>query len=146
MRTEDNKQIGVLYFNEMWNKSNFTLAEEIIDPLFNPEWMNIDAIGPSKVIHEIKYFRSIFPDLKYEIIEIVGEEDKVWVRYKGYGTHKGKAFGFEPTDKKVEFEGASIIYINSNRRVIDLWDAFSFYDLFVDLGIIPPFWEIHKFL
>ena len=87
----------------------------------------------------------MFPDLKYEIVEIRGEEAKVWIRYKGQGTHLGKGWGFEPTKKKVTFEGATILYLNSEGKIIDQWGAFCFYDIFYELGIVPPFWELHKY-
>ena len=79
-------------------------------------------------------------------MELKGEEDKVWIRYKARGTHLGKGWGFEPTNKSVEFEGATILYINSNRKVIDQWSAFCFYDIFADSGVLPPFWELSKYL
>jgi predicted ester cyclase len=82
--------------------------------------------------------------LKYEIIEINGEEDKVWIRYKAKGTQKGNAWGFEATGKNVEFEGATILYINSEGKIVDRWGAFCFYDLLTDLGLVPPLWELSE--
>jgi len=126
----------------MWSKPDLEIADEIIDKDYNPSWVQIDITGPDQIKHEIKYFRSVFPDLKYEILEINGEEDKVWIRYKGVGTQTGNAWGFKPTNKKVEFEGATILYINGEGKVTDQWGAFCMYDIFADLGLVPPFWEL----
>ena len=70
--------------------------------------------------HVIKYFRSVFPDLKYEIIETAALADRVWIRYKAQGTQQGSAWGFPPTGKAVEFSGATILYIQDG-KVIDRW-------------------------
>ena len=69
------------------------VADEIVAKDYDPEWIHIDAVGPAQVKHEIRYFRSVFPDLKYDIVEINGEEDRVWIRYKARGTQKGTAWG-----------------------------------------------------
>jgi hypothetical protein len=146
MKPEETEQIAKLWYEKMWSLPDLTIADEIVDQEYNPSWIHIDKVGPAQIKHEITYFRSIFPDLKYEIIEIKGEEDKVWIRYTGRGTHLGKGWGFEPTNKLVEFEGATILYINSEGKVIDQWGAFCFYDMFFELGIVPPFWELHKYI
>lgn len=139
------EKIGRKWFEELWGKADLDVADEIVDPNYKPDWIHIDAKGPAQVKHEIKYFRSIFPDLRYEIIEIKGEEDKVWVRYKGRGTHRGEGWGFKPSNNIVEFEGATILYLNSEEKIIDRWGAFCFYDIFADLGLLPSFGELHKF-
>ncbi|MFW9847687.1 MAG: ester cyclase [Candidatus Thorarchaeota archaeon] len=139
-----NEKIGRRWYEEMWSKPDLSVADEIVDKDYNPEWVSIDAIGPDQIKHEIKYFRSVFPDLVYKIIDIIGTEDRVWIRYKGTGTHKANAWGFEPTDKKVEFEGVTILYINSEGKIVDRWGSFCFYDILTELGVVPPFWELSK--
>ncbi|MFX0030786.1 MAG: ester cyclase [Candidatus Hodarchaeota archaeon] len=146
MKIEETEKIGRLFFEEMWSKPDLDLAEEIIDPEYNPSWIQIDKIGPAQIKHEIKHFRTIFPDLIYTIIEIKGEEDKVWIRYEGKGTHLGKGWGFDPTGKVVTFEGATILYINPEGKIKDQWGCFCFYDIFYGLGVVPPFWELSKYL
>ena len=145
MKIEETERIGHLFFEVMWSKPDLTIADEIIDPKYNPSWIHIDKVGPDQIKHEIEHFRSMFPDLIYEIVEMRGEEDKVWVRYKAHGTHLGVGWGFEPTGKEVSFEGATILYINSEGKIMDQWGAFCFYDIFYDLGLVPPFWELHKY-
>ncbi len=141
---ERNEEIGRRWYEEMWSKPDLSVADEIIDENYDPEWVSIDKVGPDQVKHEIKYFRSVFPDLKYEIIEISGDDEKVWIRYKATGTHKGNAWGFGPTGKTVEFEGATILYINPKGMIVDRWGAFCFYDILTDLGLTPPFWELSE--
>ncbi len=144
MSKQRNEDIGRRWYEEMWFKPDLDVADVIVDNDYVPDWVHIDAVGPAQIKHEIKYFRSVFPDLKYEIIEINGEEDKVWIRYKAKGTQKGNAWGFEATGKNVEFEGATILYINSEGKIVDRWGAFCFYDLLTDLGLVPPLWELSE--
>ncbi len=144
MSKKRNEAIGRRWFEEMWSKPDLDMADKLVASDYDPEWVHIDAVGPAQVKHEIRYFRSIFPDLKYDVVEISGQEDKVWIRYKGKGTQRGNAWGFEPTGKRVEFEGATILYINSKGKITDRWGAFSFYDILADLELVPPLWELSK--
>jgi predicted enzyme related to lactoylglutathione lyase len=130
------------WFEEMWSKPDLDLADELVDLSYDPEWVGIEAKGPEQIKREIRYFRSVFPDLQYVVEDYAVQDDRVWVRYKGTGTHLGTAWGFEPTGKWVSFEGAAILYVNAAGRVIDRWGAFSIYDILVDLGVVPPYWEL----
>ena len=82
MTEEDNKRIAHLWYEVMWSKP---------DPDIAPEWIQIDKKGPEQIKHEIKYFRSVFPDLKYEIVEIAALVDRVWIRYQAKGTQQSSA-------------------------------------------------------
>jgi predicted ester cyclase len=146
MSRERNVQLARRWFEELWSKPDLRVADEIVDPDYAPDWVQIGATGPEQVKHEVRYFRSVFPDLKYEIIEMVAEADRVWVRYRCRGTQKGAAWGFEPSHRHVAFEGATILYAGPDGKIIDRWGAFSFYDMLTELGLVPPLWELSKHL
>jgi hypothetical protein len=143
---EKNQRLAERWFLEMWSKPDPGLADEIIAAEYAPEWVQIDAKGPEQVKHEIRYFRSVFPDLRYEIVDLVSKEDCVWVRYKAHGTQKGKAWGFESSGRRVDFEGVTILYINSEGLVCDRWGAFCFYDILADLELVPSLWDLAQAL
>ncbi len=145
MTVQDNERIAHLWYEVMWSKPEPDLADELVASDYAPAWIQIDKKGPAQVKHEMKYFRSVFPDLQYEIVETAALEDRVWIRYKARGTQSGSAWGFPPTDKTIEFDGATILYIQDN-KVIDQWGAFSFYDMLTDLGLVPPLWELKNAL
>ncbi len=145
MTSQNNERIAHLWYEVMWSEPNPDLANELVDPDYAPEWIHIDRKGPAQIKHEIKYFRSVFPDLKYRIVETAALPDRAWIRYKAKGTQLGSAWGFPPTGKAVEFDGATILYIREG-KVIDRWGAFSFYDILTDLGLVPPLWELNRYL
>ena len=111
MKIEETEKIAKLFYEVMWSKPDLTIADEIVDLKYNPSWIQIEKEGPAKMKHEITYFRKMFPDLTYKIVEMKGEVDKVWIRYIGNGTHLGRSWGFEPTKKKVSFESYQYYYI-----------------------------------
>jgi predicted ester cyclase len=146
MSKEKNAQLALRWFEELWSTGDLEVADEIVAPNYDPDWVQIDKKGPEQVKHEVRYFRSVFPDLVYEIVDVAPLDDRVWVRYKATGTHRGYAWGFDPTGKQASFEGATILYINAEGLISDRWGAFCFYDIFANLGLVPPFWELSKVL
>jgi hypothetical protein len=134
--------IPVKRWFELWSSGNLEIADEIIDPAYAPEWIRIPKIGPEQVKHEVRYFRGVFPDLSYKIISWAKNDEKIWVRYRATGTHQGEAWGFEPTGKQATFEGVTIFTIGMSGKITDRWGAFCFYDIFKDLGLVPPWWEL----
>ena len=142
MTIEDHLELARKWYELMWSEPDFDLADEIIDPAYDPDWVHIDKTGPDQVKHEMRYFRSVFPDLVYEIVDTAAMDDRVWIRYKATGTQSGSAWGFPPSGKQITFEGATILYVSPNGKVIDRWGAFCFFDILVDLGLTPPLWEL----
>ena len=145
MTIQENERLARLWYEVMWSKPDPDLADEIIDPDYAPAWIQIDKKGPAQVKHEMKYFRSVFPDLKYEIVDLSVLPDGVWIRYKAKGTQLGPAWGFPATGKTVEYEGVTILYIRDD-KVIDQWSSFSFYDMLTDLELVPPLWVLKDFI
>ena len=143
--SEENEKIARLWYEVMWSEPKPEVADEIVDPNYAPEWIHIDKKGPEQIKHEITYFRSVFPDLKYTLTETASLTDRVWIRYKAKGTQFGTAWGFPSTGKTIEFDGATILYVNDG-KVTDRWGAFSFYDILADLGLVPPLWELNEHL
>jgi predicted ester cyclase len=143
MASQENENIAHLWYEVMWSEPNPDLADQLVAPEYAPAWVHIDKKGPEQIKHEIKYFRSVFPDLRYEIVETASLPDRVWIRYRAKGTQLGSAWSFPPSGKSVEFDGATILYIR-NGQVIDRWSAFSFYDILTDLGLVPPLWELRN--
>ena len=143
--SEENEKIARLWYEVMWSEPKPEVADEIVHPEYAPEWIHIDKKGPEQIKHEIRYFRSVFPDLKYLLTETASLPDRVWIRYKAKGTQLGTAWGFPSTGKTIEFDGATILYINDG-KVTDRWGAFSFYDILAELGLVPPLWELNEHL
>jgi SnoaL-like polyketide cyclase len=141
MTSQGNERIAHLWYEAMWSKPDPDLADQLVAPEYAPAWIHIEEKGPAQIKHEIKYFRSVFPDLKYQIVETAALPDRIWIRYRAKGTQLGPAWGFPSTGKVVEFDGATILYIRQG-KVIDRWGAFSFYDILTDLGLVPPLWEL----
>jgi len=125
MSLEENKAI-ILSLYEADNKKDLRILDEVISPdFFDPTFQLQGPEGYKQF--ETAFFKG-FPDWIETIEDIIAEEDKIWVRFTGTGTHKGEWRGLAPTGKNVTFRGVQIWRlvdgkVVSKDSIIDLLDA-----------------------
>lgn len=135
MSVEENKAIFHRFIEEVWNKGNLAVADELFTP---------DAVSPSapnlppgsegvKIIATM--FRSAFPDFHMTIEDLIAEEDKVVARFTQGGTHKGEFMGIAPTGKQVEFTEIGILRIVGG-KVVESWYETDMLGLMQQLGAV----------
>ena len=81
------------FIDEVWNKGNVDVADEI----FHPEASSPSApglpLGPEGVKFIVKMMRDAFSDYWMEITHLVAEDDRVAARFRQGGTHDGDLMG-----------------------------------------------------
>lgn len=112
------------YVDELLNKGNLAVADEIIGPNFVDPAAQAGQKGPIALKQVIASFRRVFPDLHVTIIEMVAGNDRVAWYWTARGTHQGKIFGIPPTGKSVTFSGIIIDTLQDGRIVHrrGIWD------------------------
>jgi predicted ester cyclase len=138
--------------NEIMLERNKSLARRIFD-YFNRH--DLDAIGrehsPNYVSHVaggqpmdwpahrqmIEVFYHAFPDFRLSIEDLIGENDKITIRFTAEGTHQGPFQGIPPTGKKVKMDGIVIMRFAADKRVEE-WLIIDSMGLMLQLGAKPP--------
>jgi len=121
-RIQHNQQLIRDYFNEVWNKGNL----DVLDDLLCPDYLNHSSSipdsppGPAGLKPIVTAMRMAFPDLHYAIQDLIITEDKVVARVKMTGTHTGDFFGIPPTNKSISVNQINIEYIE-NGRITEHW-------------------------
>jgi predicted ester cyclase len=93
-------------------------------------------MSDEELINHIFFFEKIFP--KYELFadELYGEDDKVIVKARVTGIHKGDFQGFAPTNKKVIIPFI-IIYTIQSGKISDYYMVSDQYSLMQQLEMVP---------
>ena len=130
MSLEENKAI-VRRLIEAENERNWALFDEVLAPDFV---VSDSPIGREIYKQSCKEFIKAFPDFRGTIEDIIAEGDKVWVRGKYTGTHKGEHFGLAPTGKKVTMTAVAI-YSIVDTKVVEMWTLIGM-DFFKGIGAI----------
>ena len=99
MSAEENKALFRRAYEELWNWGNLSVAHELIAPDFiNHAASPGSNRGPESMRGSVTWARNAFPDLRFEIEELVGEGGVVAGRLTVSGTHEGSLMG-EPPDR-----------------------------------------------
>ena len=130
MSLEENKAI-VRRLIEAENERNWALFDEVLAPDFV---VSDSPIGREIYKQSCKEFIKAFPDFRGTIEDMIAEGDKVWVRGKYTGTHKGEHFGLAPTGKKVTMTAVAI-YSIVDTKVVEMWTLIGM-DFFKEIGAI----------
>jgi predicted ester cyclase len=69
-----------------------------------------------------------FSDEELNLEDLIGEDDKVAVRWTSRVTHTGEVFGTPPTNRRVTVKGIEI-YRLSGQRVVEYWGEMDLTDL-----------------
>ena len=78
MSAEENKALFRRAYEELWNRGNLSVADELIAPDFiNHAASPGSNRGPESMRGSVTWARNAFPDLHFEIEELVGEGDIV---------------------------------------------------------------------
>ena len=124
MSEEENKATFRRYVEEVTNRGNFEVAEEIFDSyLAHQPDGSVLKRGPEDVKRFMGEFRSAFPDIRATVEDQVTEGDKVVTRWRMRGTHEGEFRGIAPTGKEMEINGIGIFRF-SEGKVVESWDSF----------------------
>src|SRR3712207_4460955 len=122
---EENKVIFRRYIEEVFNRGNLELADEIFDRYIShqPDGPTLER-GPEDVKRFVSEFRAAFPDLRISIDEQIAEGDKVMVRATVRGTHQRVFRGMAPTGKEIEEKGFSLFHFSPEGKVVETWDSY----------------------
>ena len=92
------------------NKGNYDFLDELLAPDFTSYGGAgfKDLHGPAEFKELTMTFLTSFPDLWFQVDEIIGEGDDVLVSGTLSGTHKGDFYGMAATGNKVSWTGCAI--------------------------------------
>ena len=137
MSAEQNKALARRVLEEMFNKGNLDVADELLAPDYvdHDPAMPEDIHGPEGFKQYVGAYRSAFSDLHVQIEDQVAEGDKVVTRWTGTGTHDGELAGIAPTGKRLTLPGMEIVRI-SGGKLVEGWEGYDSMNMMRQLGAI----------
>jgi predicted ester cyclase len=121
MSIEQNKAIMQRMIDEVWNKGNLAVADELFDPEHTSPSAPTLPKGPESVKMLAQMFRGAMPDYHMDIDMIVADENQVAARFTQSGTHSGNnLMGMEPSGRKATWTEIGVLRIR-NGKIIESW-------------------------
>ena len=91
--SENNKLIIRKFFEEVYNKGNLEMADELVSPGYiSHNKLNLEVLGSAGIKKAAAMQRQAFPDQVTVLDDIIAEGDRVVVRGHDTGTHTGALF------------------------------------------------------
>lgn len=139
MSTEENKAVVRRYHEEIFNKGNLAVADEVFDSNYLNSVLDQMGLprGPEGFKQYATMIRTAFPDFNLTIEDQVAEGDREVHRITGLGTHKGTFMDIPPTNKHIEISGIMIDRIIGG-KVVESWAQVDVFGIMQQLGVIPP--------
>lgn len=137
MSAEENKAMIRRMTEEVTNKGNLAVADEIMAPTYVSHTSERELKGPEGFKQYLATMRAAFPDIHSTIDGIVAEGDIVASHYTMRGTFKGEYMGMAPTGKQFTIKTA-VFHRFEGGKEVEAWiysDSLSF---FKQVGIKPP--------
>jgi steroid delta-isomerase-like uncharacterized protein len=133
---EANKELAREFFRQIWNEKDESAIDRMVvenaagnDPDF--------GAGREAFRKQWREWHAAFPDLHFEIVDLIAEGNKVLTRWILTGTHTGAPFlGKEASGNAMRVEGMSLDRIENGmvQEGCDGWDALG---MRRQLGILP---------
>ena len=143
----DNKSIVRRIYEEVWNKRRLEVVDELISPSHAVHVQLMDhadpGIGPEAYARNVTQFLSAFPDMKFTILDMIAEDDKVVVFWNITGTQVGEFRGIAPTGKKISLDGITINQL-ANGKIMDSFVSWDMWAMIRQLGTAPPLGQPQK--
>ena len=117
MSAEKNKEIVRRVIDEIVNKGDLSLADEVLAGNYVYHFPTHDIHGPEGFKKFVTSMRTAFPDLHVTIEDLIGEGDKVAARVIMQGTFKGELNGIAPTGRKLTFPEAVFVRFEDDMEV-----------------------------
>ncbi len=134
MSVKENMEMFRTVVEEGFNKGNLGA----LDALFAPDYQEHQfGLRPTLdgMKQDIQFLRTAFPDFHLEIADMVANEDEVWARMTGTGTHRGPFMG-PPTGKSFKITVFDVLRIK-NEKISDHWGVPDRFAVMAQLGLIP---------
>jgi len=117
---ESNLDVVRRLLEEGWNQGRLEVVDELVADDAVPAH---DSPSPGRKSWKdaIVFYRSAFPDLRYQIDDLFGADDKVVLRWTATGTDTIGFMGRPPTGRQASVTGINI-YRLADGLLVEHWD------------------------
>ena len=134
MSTEDNKELVRRYI-ETWNRGDLQGMAEF----WAPDMVHHTRSGShgfESVISIVSNFMTAFPDLKFEIEDLLADGDRVASRMTASGTQTGEYMGVPATGRRVSCAVLGFARVQDG-KLVEHWGVTDELHLMEQIGLVP---------
>jgi steroid delta-isomerase-like uncharacterized protein len=123
---------------DAWNAYDIEGLLKLLDEkhVWETDTLPAPVVGRDGYRQAMQMYITAFPDLHFRIDQMLPSGDYVVTRYTATGTHNGELMGIQPTRRRAEIHGCTVVEVRNNKasRSWVYWDTGS---LLRQLGVMP---------
>ena len=123
---------------DAWNSHDVERFVKLLDekPVIESDTLSHTVTGKDAARQFYLGYVTAFPDLHFEIDQMLATGEYVVTRWTAKGTHRGDLMGLPPTSRSVVTHGCNVAEYRNGKAVHDhiYWDSGS---LLRQLGVLP---------
>jgi len=123
------RQAVEAFYDRIWNRGDKAAIPELIHPDFTFR----GSLGPTMTGHAafsayVDGVTEALADYRCTILDLVSEGERAFARMRFEGIHRAPFLGFAPTGRRVEWAGAALFTLKSD-KIADVWVLGDLYGL-----------------
>jgi uncharacterized protein len=137
-KAEEHRALFTRWFEELWNRKNYAITEELVDEGFTAHGAGGQDIkqGPKGVADMVSIWHKAFPDGHMTLDDLITEGDLSVIRMTFRGTHQGEFYGIPASGKAVEVTSIGIDRVIDG-RITEGWGELNMLGMMQQMGAIP---------
>ena len=139
---QQNRESTLHIIDELWNKQNYDVVDEVYDPLIEAHVFSEPdgVVGTQAVKDWAEKYHEAFSDFHVEPSDVTANDDRVFGRYRLTGTHDGtlrSTRGDIPaTHQKIDTWGLFEVRFDGGLAVEE-WNSTDIMTMLSQLGVAP---------
>jgi steroid delta-isomerase-like uncharacterized protein len=130
-----NKALVTRYYDEVLNRRDLAALDDLLAPDF-ASWLPDGArLGRAEYRDAVMASHQAFPDLVVEVLDQLGEGDKVATRWRASGTHRGPFAGIPATGRPVTITAIHLHRV-ADGKLVEHWEEIDVFRLLRQLGAL----------
>jgi steroid delta-isomerase-like uncharacterized protein len=135
--SERNKEIVRTLHGRLWADGDLSVIDLVIAEDAVTHWGDAESSTVAAIRADAERYFAAFTDVSTSIDDLIGENDKVVLRWTTAGTHTGPYGKVPPTGRVVTMRGIDVYRLDDG-RVVEAWSLWDGLDAFQQFGLVDP--------
>ena len=134
----DVKEVSRRLMEEAWNNRMLNVVDEVIDPSYTYHDPNSPDFpqGPQGYRARILFYEKAFPDMHFDVEDVIAEGDRAVIRWQASAIHRGDLLGIPATGRSISGPGMNIMRFE-NGKIVEEWCVWDALGVLRQIGALP---------
>jgi predicted ester cyclase len=130
-----NKELVRTFHTRLWAEADLGVIEEVFAPEAVAHWGDADSNAVEAVRADAKRYLAAFTEVSSSIDDLIGDGDRVGLRWTTKGTHSAAYGKVAPTGRKITTRGMDVFRLDGG-RIVEAWSLWDALGLYQQLGLV----------